>query len=155
MPMDLEKLLLSEVRSALRMLENGECGLDDQQREAAFRTLQYYKTGQTHFTECTARGCIAQMYYFEGDTKKRYAPFFDYEVAEREYEKVCDDIPDYNFWDFAVTMNLVYSNHRNLIKSWTRGNDTLTTRISELSVSFLNDQDTSHPGEKIWWYMNN
>lgn len=27
-------------------------------------------------------------------------------------------------------------------------------RISELAISFLCDESTNHPTDKIWWYMN-
>lgn len=151
--MDLERLLANEVRSALRMIESGECGMNDEQRESAFRAIQYYKTGISHFTESTARGCIAQMYYYEGESDKVYAPFFDYKELEEEYKSLKDDIPDYNEWDFAVTMNLVYSNHHEAVSKWTKGR--MMERIESLAVSFLNDEDTHHPTDKIWWYMNN
>lgn len=136
------------------MLENDECGLDEYQREAAYRSVQYYKNGVSHFTESTARGCIAQMYCFTDETTKRYAPFVDYNTVREEYEKVKDDIPDYNLWDFAVTLNLVYSNHADAVGRWTRNKGKLAERMKELAVGFLNDVDTDHPTDKIWWYMN-
>ena len=43
------------------------------------RTFDYYMTGNSHFTELSARGCIAQMFYFKDDYNKAYAPFFEYE----------------------------------------------------------------------------
>ena len=135
------------------MLENGECGFDNIQRESAMRTLDYFMSGNSHFTELSARGCIAQMYYYEGDTHKVFAPYFDYLEIKNEYEKVKDLIPDYNIWDYAVTMNLAYSNHIDVIKKWTKEHSKLIKRLSELSVSFLNDEDTNHPTDKIFWYM--
>lgn len=144
--------LLAKARNAVRMLENNECGLDKVQEEAAMRTLDYYMTGNSHFTELSARGCIAQMFYYCGDYEKAYAPFFEYEELKKEYKNVKDVIPDYNVWDFAVTMNLIYSNHHESVKKWQKGS--LIKRISDLSVEFLNDEDTAHPDDKIWWYMN-
>lgn len=58
------------------MLENGECGFDSIQREAAMRTLDYFMSGNSHFNEISARGCIAQMYYYRTDTEKAFAPLF-------------------------------------------------------------------------------
>jgi len=136
------------------MLENDECGLDDMQRESAMRMLDYYMDGTSHFTELSARGCISQMYYYEDDTKKVFAPYFDYEEIKEKYENVKDLIPDYNAWDYAVTMNLIYSNHQEVIKKWTRDKDKVIGRVSELSVSFLNDEDSNHPNDKIWWFMS-
>lgn len=146
--------LLAKARNAVRMLENNECGFDKIQDEAAMRTLDYWMSGNSHFTELSARGCIAQMYYFEDDTHKRYGPFVDYEEVRGCYEDVRMDIPDYNVWDFAVTMNLVYSNHHEVLKQWTRDKDKLLKRIVDLALSFLTDEDTLHPTDKIFWYMN-
>lgn len=134
------------------MLENNECGLDKVQEEAAMRTLDYYMTGNSHFTELSARGCIAQMFYFKDDYNKAYDPFFEYEEIKEEYKNVMNDIPDYNVWDFAVTMNLIYSNHHDSVEKWQKVK--LVKRISCLAVEFLNDEDTAHPDDKIWWYMN-
>lgn len=144
--------LLAKARNAVRMLENNECGLDKIQEEAAMRTLDYYMTGNSHFTELSARGCIAQMYYFEGDYEKAYAPFFGYEEIKEEYECIKDEIPDYNVWDFSVTVNLVYSNHHDTIGKCKKGS--AIKRVSEMAVEFLSDEDTAHPYDKIWWYMN-
>lgn len=147
------RLLVSEIANALRMLQNGECGLDAIQTENAFRYIQYCKNGVSHFDEYTARGCIATMYYYSDDTHREYAPFFDYNEVKREYENVAEQIPDYNVWDFAVTVNLVYSNHHDLVKKWSKNKESAIKKVSELSVSFLNDEDTNHPTDKIFWYV--
>lgn len=146
------RLLVSEVANALRMLQNGECGLDAIQTENAYQYIQYLKSGISHFNEDMARGRIATMYYYEDDTHRVYAPFFTYNEVKNEYEKVADMIPDYNVWDFAVTMNLAYSNHYDLVKKWSKNRESVTKKISDLSVSFLNDEDTNHPTDKIFWY---
>ena len=145
--------LLAKARNAVRMLENNECGLDKIQSEAAMRTLDYWMNGNTHFTELSARGCIAQMYYYIDDTRKRFGPFLDFEEVKGDFEKVRMEIPDYNVWDFAVTMNLVYSNHHEVIEKWTRKKENVVKRVSKLAVSFLNDEDSAHPSDKIFWYM--
>lgn len=145
--------LLAKARNAVRMLENNECGLDKIQEEAAMRTLDYYMTGNSHFTELSARGCIAQMYYFKSDTEKSYAPFIEYEEVKRVYKDIKEDIPEYNVWDFAVTMNLMYSNHHESLEKWEKKCNILR-KLCDMSVEFLNDEDTSHPDDKIWWYMN-
>lgn len=50
-------------------------------------------------------------------------------------------------------MNLMYSNHIELVRKWTKDKGSMIGRMSELSVSFLNDEDTVHPTDKIFWYM--
>lgn len=146
--------LLAKARNAVRMLENNECGLDKIQSEAAMRTLDYWMNGNTHFTELQARGCIAQMYYYEDDTRKKYGPFIDFEEMKKDFEEVRMEIPDYNVWDFAVTLNLMYSDHMDVVKKWTKGEERLEKRMVKLAVSWLNDEDTNHPTDKIFWYMN-
>lgn len=146
--------LLAKARNAVRMLENNECGLDKIQEEAAMRTLDYYMSGNTHFTELSARGCIAQMYYFETDTKKAFAPYFSYEELKKEYDEVRDEIADYNFWDFSVTMNMIYSNHHDTLAYLCDKKRNKMKICSVMAVHFLNDEDTAHPSDKIFWYMN-
>lgn len=146
--------LLSKARNAVRMLEQNECGLDEIQTETAMRELEYYMTGVSHFNELSARGCIAKMYYYDTDTTKAFAPFIDYASAKKEYEEVKNEIPDYNLWDFAVTLNLMFSDHAEVVKKWTKGEEKLEKRMVELAVSWLNDEDSGHPTDKIWWYMS-
>ena len=152
--MDLSRLLVSEVRSALDLLERGECGLSPYEAERAFHTIQYYKEGRSHFDELSARACIARILYFVDDSTKVFAPYFDLARVKELYANVAADILDYNFWDFAVTLNLAYAKHHDIIRKWTRGRAKLEERLCQLSVKFLTDDLSLHPDGKIWWYMN-
>lgn len=38
-------------------------------------------------------------------------------------------------------------------EKWTKDKGSLIGRIIGLSVSFLKDEDTVHPTDKIFWYM--
>ena len=151
--MDLSRLLVSEVKSALEMLERGECGFTQEEERQVFRTIQYYKQRNNHFDEMSARASIAQMYYFTDETTKVFAPFVDYSKAKELYSEIRAEIPDYNFWDFAVTLNLVYSSHIETINSWTRNKNQVEKRLTQLAVCFLNDNSNRIDG-KIWWYVN-
>ena len=77
-----------------------------------------------------------------------------FEELKKEYDRLAWDIPDYNFWDFAVTMNKMYADHIDVVGKWSKNKDTTRKRISELAISFLCDESTNHPTDKIWWYMN-
>lgn len=94
------------------------------------------------------------MYYYEDDTKKVYGPFIDFEEVKRDFEEIRTEIPDYNVWDFAVTLNMIYSDHMAVMKKWTKGEKRLEKRMVKLAISWLNDEDTNHPTDKIFWYMN-
>ena len=73
---------------------------------------------------------------------------------KEEYKRQALMIPDYTMWDFAVTMNKMYAENIDLLGKWSRSKETLKKRVSELAVSFLCDESTNHPTDKIWWYMN-
>lgn len=98
--------------------------------------------------------CIANIYYFDDDVHKKYAPYFGFEELKDDYDRLSWNIPDYNFWDFAVTMNKMYADHIDVVGKWSKNKDTTRKRISELAISFLCDESTNHPTDKIWWYMN-
>lgn len=104
--------------------------------------------------EQLGRACIANIYYFDDDVHKKYAPYFGFDELKEDYERLSWNIPDYNFWDFAVTMNKMYADHIDVVGKWSKNKDTTRKRISELAISFLCDESTNHPTDKIWWYMN-
>lgn len=39
-------------------------------------------------------------------------------------------------------------------RSWFRDRSRLLQKSCELARSFLQDEDTDHPSDKIWWYVN-
>ena len=46
-----------------------------------------------------------------------------------------------------------YSSCMRLVRKWTKDKGSLIGMISGLSVSFLKDENTVHPTDKIFWYM--
>ena len=152
--MDLSKSLLHVAGSAYRMLLNEECGLTKEEENIVLRNLLYWMEGRRHFDERLGRASIANIYYFKSDTHKVYAPFFDLEDIRVEYEAAKEDISEYTFWDFAVTMNMMFANHHDIIMRMIGNNEKLVKITSIMAINFLNDEDTEHPSDKIWWYMN-
>ena len=129
--MDLSRSLSHVANAAFQMFQNGECGFSEEEERIVQRNLLYWMERRHHFDEKLGRACIANIYYFKDDVTKEYAPFFGYEEMKEEYDKqAC------------------------VIGKWSRSKETLKKRISELSVSFLCDESTNHPTDKIWWYMN-
>lgn len=99
------------------------------------------------------RNNLPILFYFLID--KCYAPFFAYEEIKSAYDKMQPTLPyDYNFWDFCVTVNLMYSNHIETLRLWFRDRTRLLQKSCELARSFLLDEDSDHPTDKIWWYVN-
>lgn len=154
MPMDLSRSLSHVANAAFQMFQNGECGFSEEEERIVQRNLLYWMERRHHFDEKLGRACISNIYYFKDDVTKEYAPFFGYEEMKEEYDKQAWMIPDYTMWDFAVTMNKMFAENIDVIGKWSRSKETLKKRISELSVSFLCDESTNHPTDKIWWYMN-
>ena len=152
--MDLSRSLSHVANAAFQMFQNGECGFSEEEERIVQRNLLYWMERRHNFDEKLGRACIANIYYFKDDVTKEYAPFFGYEEMKEEYDKQAWMIPDYTMWDFAVTMNKMFAENIDVIGKWSRSKETLKKRISELSVSFLCDESTNHPTDKIWWYMN-
>lgn len=153
--MNVRNLLADAFDSAAIRLRNNSCGMSDKEMEAALHKMLYLLDNDHHFSEADARAAIARMYYFRDDTHKSYAPFFPYEDIRAAYDKMYLTLPDdYNFWDFCVTVNLMYSNHIETLRSWFRDRSRLLQKSCELARSFLLDEDTDHPSDKIWWYVN-
>lgn len=152
--MDLSRSLSHVANAAFQMFQNGECGFSEEEERIVQRNLLYWMERRHHFDEKLGRACISNIYYFKDDVTKEYAPFFGYEEMKEEYDKQAWMIPDYTMWDFAVTMNKMFAENIDVIGKWSRSKEALKKRISELSVSFLCDESTNHPTDKIWWYMN-
>ncbi len=153
--MNVRNLLADAFDSAASRLRNNSCGMTDQEMEVALHKMLYLLDSDHHFNEDNARAAIARMYYFIDDTHKCYAPFFSYEEIKAAYDKMQPTLPDdYNFWDFCVTVNLMYSNHIETLRTWFRDRSRLLQKSCELARSFLLDEDSDHPTDKIWWYVN-
>jgi hypothetical protein len=152
--MDLSKSLYRIAESAFGMLRNDECGFTEEEERIVQRNLLYWMERKHHFDEQLGRACIANIYYFDNDVHKKYAPYFGFDELKEDYERLSWNIPDYNFWDFAVTMNKMYADHIDVVGKWSKNKDTTRKRISELAISFLCDESTNHTTDKIWWYMN-
>ena len=152
--MDLSKSLYRIAESAFWMLRNDECGFTEEEERIVKRNLLYWMERKHHFDEQLGRACIANIYSFDDDVHKKYAPYFGFDELKDDYDRLSWNIPDYNFWDFAVTMNKMYADHIDVVGKWSKNKDTIRKRISELAISFLCDESTNHPTDKIWWYMN-
>lgn len=153
--MKIANLLADALDCASRRLRTGTCGMTDDEMETALHRMLYMLDSDRHFTEDTARPAIARMFYFSDETHKVYAPFFPYDEVRASYDAIRPSIPDdYNFWDFCVTVNLMYSNHVTSLHPKTTDRTKLLSQSCSLALNFLLDEDTDHPTDKIWWYIN-
>lgn len=109
-----------------------------------------------HYDEAFAMEDIARMYYTDKSGSKHRAPYWAVSTMEVVYDSVKQDIRDYNFWDFAVTLNMVASDNWRLLESWfpEMTEQDRNTRLVQMAVNWLKDEDAQHPDAKIWHYLN-
>ena len=109
-----------------------------------------------HYNEEFAREDIAKMYYKDADGIKHYAPYWPDEALHSLYEAHKSEIPGYNFWDWAVTMNMIKSDYCQLLSEWFPDDDeeTRNERIVRLAINWLDDEDNPFGQSKIWCYLN-
>ena len=108
-----------------------------------------------HYNSDLAHEDVSKMYYTDASGNRHDAPYWPEDAVQRIYEDHKDEIPDYNFWDFYVTMNMLASDNWCMLMRWFRGisQDELNERITEMSLSWLSDEDWPTT-TKIWDYMS-
>lgn len=108
-----------------------------------------------HYTEEMARIDIGKMYYTDANGNVHKAPYWQEEDMESAYEMYKAEIPDYNLWDFAVTMNMIASDNWCMLKKWFPSYDEkdMTEKILDMSLVWLKDEDWPSK-TKIWDYLS-
>lgn len=108
-----------------------------------------------HYNEEFAEKRIAKMYYQDKGGRKHYAPYWPSEEVEDIYEEVKSRIPNYNLYDFMVTMNMKGSDEWHLLHSWFPDitPDQFAKKVTESALNWLTDEDWPTKS-KIWDYFN-
>lgn len=108
-----------------------------------------------HYNEEFARQDIAKMYFVDKNGDEHSAPYWPEPAVMEIYEKHKSEIPDYNCWDFLVTMNSRYADEWCLLKRWfpNLSDAEMTEKIIESAINWLNDPDWP-TSTKIWDYLN-
>ena len=116
----------------------------------------YGTISDEHYNEEFARDDIERMYYIDQDGEKHYAPYWSYDALQNIYRQHKNEIPNYNCWDWAVTMNMIKSDYCPLIMEWFPDIDDneRNEKIVELSLNWLKDADNPFGNSKIWGYLN-
>ena len=109
-----------------------------------------------HYNEEFAHEDIAKMYYVDEDGEMHHGPYWTDEDLLAIYNEHRDEIPDYNRWDFAVTMTMIKSDHCKLLSEWFPDDDNSmrNERIVQLALNWLEDEDNPFGSSKIWYYLN-
>lgn len=109
-----------------------------------------------HYNEMFGAWQIAQMSYKDKMGEVHQSPHWTNAQYKAVYEKVKPRIKSqaYTCWDFAVTLEMVYSDNICLYKTWwpEATEDDLATKVVDAAINFLNDDD--YPECKIWRYFN-
>lgn len=78
----------------------------------------YGVVGNGHFNDFFAEAQIKKMVFEDDKEVEQRAPYYTMAKTQEIYETVKDEIRPYNQWDFAVVLNMVYSDNYNLMKKW-------------------------------------
>jgi hypothetical protein len=104
-----------------------------------------------HYNKAFADWRIAQMYWKDKQGNTHHAPHWTSEQHKGAYEAMKAKIPaTYNCYDFAVTLEMIYSDNICLYRSWwPEATDAdLEAKVVDAAVNYLKDDDD--PDCKIW-----
>lgn len=116
----------------------------------------YSILGNGHYNEYFAKQQIGGMYFVDDKDVEHRAPYYTDQKAREMYEVVKDEIRPYNENDFAVVLNMIYSDNYNLLKRWfpELSEEQLTDKVVDMSVEWLKDDDNPYGTCKAWGYFN-
>ena len=132
-----------------------EAHMPEDARLALVREIYEAMSGG-HYDEDFALADIGKMYYLDKKGNRHAAPYWAVSTMEEVYAGVKSEIREYNFWDFAVALNMVASDNWCRLDRWFPGmtEQERNTRLVEMTLNWLQDVDARHPDAKIWFYMN-
>lgn len=116
-----------------------------------FIKRQHERIFGCHYNENFGMWRIEQMYYKDKAGTEHRAPHWTKDQYKTAYEAMKAKLPStYNCWDFAVTLEMLYSDNICLFRSWwpEATEEQLEGKVVEASVNYLNDDDD--PDCKIW-----
>lgn len=116
----------------------------------------YAEMAGEHYNEMFGSWQIAQMSYKDKTGEVHSSPHWTTAQYKTVYEKVKSRIKSqaYTCWDFAVTLEMIYSDNICMYKTWwpDATEEDLTVKVIDAAINFLNDDD--NPECKIWRYFN-
>lgn len=131
-----------------------EANMDDEAKKKLMRKV-FGAMSDGHYTEELAMADVSQMRYTDDDGKVHKAPLWPKETVLEIYDKRKADIPNYNEWDFVVTMNMLGTDNWCMLKRWFPDDDDTDTsmRVADMAVVWLKDEDWPTK-TKIWDYLS-
>lgn len=104
-----------------------------------------------HYNENFGMWRIEQMHYKDKAGSIHKAPHWTKDQYKTAYESVKSKLPaTYNCWDFAVTLEMLYSDNICMYKAWwpDAADDVLEGKVVDAAINYLNDDDDTDC--KIW-----
>ena len=109
-----------------------------------------------HYNEDFAMWQIEQMHFTDKRGEVHHAPHWNKSQYKSAYDSVKSKIKNshYNMWDFAVTLEMLYSDNICMYKEWWADatQEILEQKVIEASINYLNDDDDADG--KIWKRFN-
>ncbi len=107
-----------------------------------------------HYDKEFAMHDIGNMHYDDANGIRHSAPFFTDSEVQEMFSRHMDELSDYTIYDFAVTLNMVWSDNNRTLRKYANDGSERKAMAEEMSVEYLCDQDAPHPHNKIWMYFN-
>lgn len=116
----------------------------------------YYSVNGGHFNREFADKVLPKMYYLDETGTERRAPYWTESQIAEAYESVKNKIPQYNMYDFEVTLNMIKSDNCRKLRKWfpDATEEELYEKLLDEAVNYLDDEDNPYGTEKIWKYLN-
>ena len=109
-----------------------------------------------HYNEEFAMWQIGEMHFKDKKGEVHHAPHWTVEQYKAAYESVKSKIKNsaYNMWDFAVTIEMLYSDNYCMYKEWwpDAPDRVIEGKVIEAAINYLNDDDDIEG--KIWKRFN-
>ena len=109
-----------------------------------------------HYNEKFAMWQIEQMHYKDKKGMVHYAPHWTKEQYHNAYDAIKSKLKNnnYNMWDVAVTLEMLYSDNICMYREWWTNatEEQLDEKVVEATINYLNDDDDTDG--KIWKRFN-
>lgn len=110
-----------------------------------------------HYNEEFAKWQIEQMYFKDPAGETHYAPNWSAAQYKNSFELNRQRLKNksYNCWDWAVALEMCYTDNHCLLKTWfpNATEDDIKTKAVDMAVNYLNDDDDDDEG-RIWHRFN-
>lgn len=107
-----------------------------------------------HYNENFAEWQIKQMYFIDKNGKRHDSPHWTMEQKIEVYKSIKPKLKyDYNEYDFAVTLEMEFSDNYCMLKEWfpNATEEEMTNKVVDMAINYLNDEDNS--SGKIFRYF--